>query len=85
MLHQAIYSQNINLVEYLIDNGLDVNERGNEYKSVLSTAVLTENLKLIKVLLDKGADVKAAKNDWENSPFLEAVHYGKLDVVELFL
>merc|ERR1712136_323413 len=83
-LHLSIINNNIDVVEFLIDQGAYVNKDPNtndsklDELSPLSYACNNGNMEVINLLLQKGAnvDVNAASFATEN---------GKLDVVKLLL
>lgn len=59
-LHLAIHGQHKEMVELLIENGADVNNRDSDYDTPLIKASQTGNAGIIKALIKGGADVNAA-------------------------
>lgn len=66
LLSQAIFNKNIELVSFLIENGVDLN-KDYVYRTPLKEAVLySENENLVRFLLLNGADVNAIDDDYED-------------------
>lgn len=82
-LHAAMFQQNIQIVEMLIDYGLDVNAIGpkNGY-TPLHDAVWGNNPAAAKLLLEKGADPHI-KNKEGQTPLEKAKSEGKEDLVNV--
>lgn len=83
-LHAAMFQKNMQIVELLIDYGLDINAIGpaNGY-TPLHDAVWANNKDAVKLLLTKGAktDIKAKDG---LTPLEKAQKEGKTDLVECF-
>ena len=75
------------LIEPILDNGQDVNERFEENLTILLMATLTGNKEVIRLLVDRGADVNAAAQEGNIviTPIFAAIFLGHTDVVDLFL
>ncbi|MDR0740944.1 MAG: ankyrin repeat domain-containing protein [Puniceicoccales bacterium] len=95
-LFEAIKAQNINLVNYLLDHGANVNSRMEEvelgweneryihYLSPLVVAIRSRNIDMVRLLLERGANVNTAGGN-VNDPFYEAVKEGRSNIVRLLL
>ena len=83
-LHAAMFQKNMQIVELLIDYGLDINAIGptNGY-TPLHDAVWADNKEAVKLLLAKGArpDIKAKDG---LTPIEKAQQEGKNELVECF-
>ncbi|MDR0740792.1 MAG: ankyrin repeat domain-containing protein [Puniceicoccales bacterium] len=91
-LFEAIKAQNINLVNYLLDHGANVNARMEEvehdyggsfihYLSPLVVAIRTRNIDMVRLLLQRGANVNTEGGN-VNVPIYEAVlHNYTVDIV----
>ena len=62
-MHALIFN-NLESVEFLLENGADVNSTDYEYQTPLMYAVQKNNAEIIKLLISKGADInfKDARN-----------------------
>ncbi|MDR2812425.1 MAG: ankyrin repeat domain-containing protein [Puniceicoccales bacterium] len=94
-LFEAIKAQNIDLVNYLLDRGANVNARMEEkeydwggafthYLSPLVVAIRTGNIDMVRLLLQWGANVNTEGGN-VNVPLYEAVKEGQSNIVCLLL
>jgi len=85
LLIRAILREQIELVESLIQNGSDVNAKGNYDNTPLHWwAVGSKNIEIANTLISYGANVNAQNKDG-NSPLHWAAHYCKNVEVTQFL
>lgn len=73
---EAVFSGNIELIKYLLELGLDVNERG-----ALTNAAHNGDINVVKLLVDAGLDLNLDKAE----ALTIAAMYGRLDLVEYFI
>lgn len=69
-LINAVYNNKIKLIQFLLDNGADVNCMINNYSPLLIIVIEDYNndsSNIIKLLLEKGADITLANKDGNNS------------------
>ncbi|MBC7006089.1 ankyrin repeat domain-containing protein [Photobacterium sp. BZF1] len=80
-LHAAMFQDNVQIVQLLIDAGYDVNAVGprNGY-TPLHDAVWGNNLPALKLLVENGGDVTIKGHDG-NTPLTKAREEGKQDIV----
>jgi hypothetical protein len=94
-LFEAIKAQNINLVNYLLDHGANVNARMEEkeydwggafthYLSPLVVAIRTKHINMVRLLLERGANVNT-EGGTTNVPLYEAVKKDCDDIVRLLV
>jgi ankyrin repeat protein len=86
----ACYSQtpSLELVEYLISNGVDVNEKPAETDGVtaLQAAAIRGHMEIALKLLDAGANVNAPAAGSDGRTAIEgAAEHGRLDMVKLLI
>ncbi|KAF8670409.1 hypothetical protein HU200_050714 [Digitaria exilis] len=80
-LHMASANGHLAVVEYLIQNGANVNATNLEKNTALHWACLNGHIEVIKALISAGASVSAL-NSHEKTPMDEAVTKGKMDVID---
>jgi ankyrin repeat protein len=73
-LHYACAKGQIEVAQFLIANGADVNARGPNWSTPLMMAAQSGNEDLVKLLLDKGADIR----------FRNANGYSVIDIAEIY-
>ena len=73
----------IELIDWLLSKGADINAKDNDENTGLFFAV-EYCLELAELLLDKGADIKA-RNNLGLSPLLLAVKLGRINTVKLLI
>ena len=61
----------IDTINYLLDNGADINLHGKFGNTALHWAAADKNIKIVELLLKKGANIKS-KNDKRERPFTYA-------------
>ncbi|WP_102028692.1 ankyrin repeat domain-containing protein [Salirhabdus sp. Marseille-P4669] len=83
-LHVAAKKGHLEIVEYLIDKGIDINARGGTFDaSALNLAAGEGHLEIVKYLIEHGAelDVSLAKRN----PLFGAIYGGHKEVVEFLV
>ena len=83
-LYYASFGGLVNVVQYLLSRGADVNAQGRNYGNALSAASNAGHTPIVQLLLEKGADVKA-KDEYGETPLWRAAAYGHEAVVQLLL
>ncbi len=81
-LHWA--ATHVEVAEFLIDKGADVNAIDKNLITPLHRAALGSGSKVAKILIDKGADVNA-KDSRGRTPLHDAAGYGNDQMVELLI
>ncbi|MBR1442986.1 MAG: ankyrin repeat domain-containing protein [Firmicutes bacterium] len=83
-LHFAIEKGQKNVIEFLIDYGMDVNKSAGDNKiSPLNAAVKKGDTKIIKLLLDKGAKTDTSK--LLRNPLFTAIYYGQYEAAKFLI
>lgn len=80
LYHAVSYSgdegkDRVSIVQYLIDNGADVNTKQQHNYTALMSAASIEQIEVLKILLSKGAKINERANN-KTSALLEAVRSG---------
>ncbi|XP_065333887.1 ankyrin-3-like isoform X2 [Cloeon dipterum] len=84
LLHYSVRSNRLDLLEYIYEKGISINDRNLSGNTPLLTAAATGSLEVFKFFIEKGADLKATNSDEFDALFL-AAKYGNLDVVKYLL
>ncbi|KAG6402698.1 hypothetical protein SASPL_134902 [Salvia splendens] len=80
-LHMASANGHLDIVDYLVRNGVDVNACNVEKNTPLHWASLNGHIEVVKRLILSGAEISPL-NSHEKSPIDEALSRGKLDVID---
>ncbi|KOM54787.1 hypothetical protein LR48_Vigan10g067900 [Vigna angularis] len=80
-LHMAAANGHVDIVEYLIIKGVDLNAPNEEKNTPLHWACLNGHVEVVKKLILAGANVSVL-NRHERTPMDEAVSRGKLEVMD---
>jgi ankyrin repeat protein len=79
-LIMATYYGLPNLIQFLLDDGADVNAKGGHYGNALQAAVDSDNEGIVRYLVERGADVNARGGEYGNA-LQAAAHNGNKDIV----
>ncbi|KAH8826192.1 ankyrin repeat-containing domain protein [Flagelloscypha sp. PMI_526] len=74
----------LDVVEFLVEKGADVNIMGGPYGSALQAAAFQRTIMVVKFLLKEGADVNIA-GGYYGSALQAAAYQGALDIIELLV
>ena len=86
-LHLAVINNYMPLIDWLKDQGVDPNSRGQYGDTPLHTAIISDRSpdgKLIRTLLRMGADVNSP-NDYGDTPLHRAAYFGYTEKARLLL
>jgi ankyrin repeat protein len=83
-LIEASLHGNFDTVRRLLDQGADINARGNTGATALMMACWWGHVDIVKLLLDRGANVNAKGLDGYTA-LMEAARYDRLEIAELLL
>jgi ankyrin repeat protein len=81
----AADSGRTDVVEELLNKGVDINSKGTDGRSALFCAAEIGNCAMAKLLLERGVDANKADNEKNITPLLIATQYGYYDMVEVLL
>jgi ankyrin repeat protein len=84
MLNVAVIEGNIEIVEYLVSQGADINIKDGSGETPLQIAIHEGKLELIKFFLSKKADVNM-KDYFNETSLHEAVNKGEIEIVKLIV
>ena len=85
LLHAASSDGSMNVVQWLLDIGADVNVQGDDHKTPLHLAAANGRLEVVQTLLGHSVDVNDAAAWGKYTPLHEASLGGHLDVVRLLI
>ena len=74
VLHVACKNNNLPLVEYLLQNGFDINVRNSDNRTPLHVACNEGHLQIVQFLVEKGADINVKDNLNETPLSLASYH-----------
>ena len=83
-LHWAALSDNMNIVEILLDRGIDINSKDNNDNTALHLAAIKGNINIVEILLDRGIDINSKGNDGRTALHWAASN-GNMNIVEILL
>jgi len=83
-LHFAAVNGHTNILEYVLDNGADVNQADNLGRSPLFRCTQYGRVDAITFLHERGADINKADNN-NLSPILQCVKFGHKSAIECLL
>ncbi|KAN0128641.1 hypothetical protein V8E53_013560 [Lactarius tabidus] len=83
-LHSASWEGHIQVVQYLLRLGVDVNVRNSGNDTPLLLASAKGHLDVIQCLLEHGADVDLL-DEFHHTPLISAANYGQFDAVRILL
>ena len=75
----------IEKVRNLLDEGVDVDTRDSDNRTILHWAARKGHADIVQLLLERGANAKLADNDYGNTPIHSASYKGHTDVVRMLL
>lgn len=85
-LNRAVYFKNFEVVDYLLNQGADVNKTDEKYiLTPLIAAAIKNNVTAGKELIASGADINIADKINNFSPLIWAVVYGNQDFIKMLL
>lgn len=86
-LHQAAEYGHEELIEYLLDNGADVDAKCYQGEAALHLAVNHRHLKIVKTLINKGANINLRASTTGNTPLNNLVGRADclIDIVKVLL
>lgn len=83
-LYSAAQGGSLNVVEFFLDKGADIDARDEDNWTPLMIASMNGHLEVVRFLVQKGADINA-KDDQGWLPLFEAARLGHMDVAEFLL
>ena len=87
-LYLAVYVENLEMVQVLLDYGVDVNFRSKHGETALAfaTSGIFNDHRVVRLLLDHGADSNAqAQRFGRRTPLHRASEYGRIEIARLLL
>lgn len=84
IMYAAVRSQSLEMVQLLIDHGVDVNSVCMHDKTPLQLAVKYKDVRIVELLLEQGADV-TWWDAYDQTPMDYAVLYGNDEAVRLLV
>ncbi len=82
--HLEFHSENLEIIELLIENGADLDILGSGSKTILHKVIRNGNLKTAELLLNSGANIEA-RSGQGNTPLWTAAWHGDVDAVRLLI
>lgn len=79
-LHVAVAHGNLEIVKYLVNNGIDINIKGRTFSTnALERAAAKGYLEIAKYLISQNVEIDTSEPD--RNPLFAAIHGGHLDIV----
>ena len=82
--HLELHSENLEIIELLIENGADLDVVGHHGETILHKVINNGNLKTAELLLNSGANIEATSSQG-NTPLWTAAWHGNVDAVRLLI
>ena len=83
-LHYAMAYMNIDVINILLENGANTEQRTSDEETALHLAIETKDLGLIKLLIKHGADLEARDGNKETA-LKSAVRTGRIEILEYLI
>jgi ankyrin repeat protein len=84
-LHKAAFNGHLNIVQYLVSKGADLNTENKSGKTALNYAVEKDYLEIVKYFIEaQGLDVNA-KNSLDWTPLQSAAFHGRFNIVQYLI
>ena len=83
-IFKACEEENIEVVKFLLEKGVDTEAKNNYGDSPLIIASCNGNIEIVKLLLEKGADIEAINSEG-NMPLITASSYGNIEIVKFLI
>jgi len=85
-LHRAVFSNNFEMVEFLLSKGANPNVVGSSnWAMPLTSAINIHKIELVKLLLKHGADINATTVRNKSTPLMYAVEFEGVRMVQLLI
>ncbi len=81
----ATDNNDFEIIQFLLDNGLDINVYDESFGNPLIFATEKKHLKMLEFLLNKGANINIKDPDDNETPLMAAVKFGHEEVVVFLL
>lgn len=78
------YLEDLNLIDKLLKDGLDINQKGKKGDTPLHVAVDSNNIKLVEYFIQKKADLNA-ENDYNNIPLVNGLKNHNKEIVQYLI
>ena len=85
MLHHAAKENKLEIIEFLINSGCDINAGDNEEQTPLHKAALFGNMESVQSLLERGADVDKVDNNGQTPLHIAIISGGDTKVVKALI
>lgn len=83
-LHSAAYSNNLDLIPWLISEGFSINTKDSKGSAPIHFAVLNRNFEMVKLLLGFGANVNV-DSDCMRTPLFMAFMFRRVDIMNILI
>ncbi|VEP17398.1 Ankyrin repeat protein,protein kinase family protein [Hyella patelloides LEGE 07179] len=84
LLHDAVWNNNYEIVQLLINLGIDLDVKGRDGKTPLFSAIERNYVDMTELLITHGADTNL-KNNYGDTPLFNAINRKNIEIVELLL
>lgn len=83
-LLKVVHDNNLNIIEFLLKNGADINSYDEKFGNPLMSAARNRNINLVKFLINNEANINVKTPD-NTTPLMQETKYGHEEMVDILL
>jgi len=84
LLMGAVIKKNVQVVQLLIQSGIDIDAQGDGNLAIIMLAVESGSIEIVQLIIAAGIDLNSQNNDGI-TPLMRAVRQGSIDIVRALI